>query len=78
VVVVGYEGVWSRDGMEIGIVEFTYYVGRGRVEEEAVDVVLKDLNLVSDDFGSHQRGRLPRGVKVLELHPSQWSMAWAS
>lgn len=47
VVVVGGEGVGGCDGVEVGGVEVTDVGGGGGVEDEAVDVVLEDLETVS-------------------------------
>jgi len=44
VVVMGYEGVGSCDGVVICFVEFADEVGAGRMEYHAVDIVLQDLS----------------------------------
>ena len=42
-VVMGSEGIWRGDGVEVGVVETADIVWGGRVEDETVDVVLKNL-----------------------------------
>lgn len=39
----GSKCVRGGNGVEIGVVKFADIVGRGRVEDEAVNVVLQDL-----------------------------------